>query len=51
MNGMTMTVDASRQEKILMRGNEAVEEGAIRAGCSHYFGYPITCPSQIFYLP
>ena len=26
----------------LMKGNEAVAEAAIRAGCDGYFGYPIT---------
>jgi len=29
-------------EKVLMKGNEAIAESAIRAGCRHYFGYPIT---------
>jgi len=29
-------------EKILMKGAEALAEGAIRAGCRYYFGYPIT---------
>ena len=29
-------------EKILMKGNEALAEAAIMAGCRHYFGYPIT---------
>jgi len=29
-------------EKLLMAGNEAAGEGAIRAGCDAYFGYPIT---------
>lgn len=35
-------------EKILMRGNEAVGEGAIRAGCRHFFGYPITPQNELF---
>ncbi|MGQ9629973.1 MAG: 3-methyl-2-oxobutanoate dehydrogenase subunit VorB [bacterium] len=30
-----------------MEGNEAVAEAAIRAGCTHYFGYPITPQNQI----
>jgi len=25
-------------EKILMKGNEAIGEAAIRAGCKYYFG-------------
>ncbi|MBI5021862.1 MAG: 3-methyl-2-oxobutanoate dehydrogenase subunit VorB [Ignavibacteriales bacterium] len=31
----------------LMKGNEAVAEAAIRAGCDAYFGYPITPQSEI----
>ena len=30
------------QEKVLMKGNEAIAEAAILAGCRHYLGYPIT---------
>lgn len=33
--------------KQLWKGNEAVAEAAIRAGCRHYFGYPITPQSEI----
>ena len=33
--------------KILMKGNEAVGEAAIIAGCRHYFGYPITPQNEI----
>ena len=33
--------------KILMRGNEAIAEAAIRAGCRHYFGYPITPQNEL----
>ncbi len=33
--------------KILMKGNEAIGEAAIRAGCLHFFGYPITPQSEI----
>ena len=29
-------------EKVLMKGNEALAEAAILAGCRHYFGYPST---------
>ncbi len=35
------------KELRLMKGNEAVAEGAIRAGCDGYFGYPITPQSEI----
>ena len=31
----------------LMKGNEALAEAAIRAGCDGYFGYPITPQSEI----
>jgi len=34
-------------EKILMSGNEAIAEGAIRAGCGAYFGYPITPQNEL----
>lgn len=34
-------------EKVLMKGNEAIAEAAIRAGCLHYFGYPITPQTEI----
>jgi 2-oxoglutarate ferredoxin oxidoreductase subunit alpha len=33
--------------KQLMKGNDAIAEAAIRAGCSAYFGYPITPQSEI----
>ncbi|OFZ79848.1 MAG: 3-methyl-2-oxobutanoate dehydrogenase subunit VorB [Bdellovibrionales bacterium RIFOXYD1_FULL_53_11] len=40
----------------LIKGNEAVIKGAVLAGCTHYFGYPITPASEIaqaasYYLP
>lgn len=31
----------------LIKGNEAVAEGAIRSGCDGYFGYPITPQSEV----
>ena len=34
-------------KKVLMKGNEAIAEAAIRAGCRHYFGYPITPQTEI----
>ncbi|MBR3803820.1 MAG: 3-methyl-2-oxobutanoate dehydrogenase subunit VorB [Clostridia bacterium] len=33
--------------KVLMKGNEAIAEAAIKAGCMHYFGYPITPQTEI----
>jgi len=34
-------------EKILMKGNEAIAEAAVLAGCRYYFGYPITPQSEL----
>lgn len=34
-------------EKLLMKGNEVIAEAAVRAGCRHYFGYPITPQTEI----
>ncbi len=33
--------------KMLMKGNEAIAEAAIRCGCKAFFGYPITPQSEI----
>ena len=33
--------------KILMKGNEAVAEAAVRGGCRAFFGYPITPQNEI----
>ena len=34
-------------QAVLMKGNEAIAEAAIAAGCRHYFGYPITPQTEI----
>lgn len=34
-------------DKVLMKGNEAMAEAAIMAGCRHYFGYPITPQTEV----
>ena len=34
-------------DKVLMKGNEAIAEAAILAGCRHYFGYPITPQTEV----
>ncbi len=34
-------------KSVLMKGNEVLAEAAIRAGCTHYFGYPITPQNEI----
>lgn len=33
--------------KKLMKGNEAIAEAAVRAGCRAFFGYPITPQNEI----
>ena len=33
--------------KVLMKGNEAIGEAAIRAGCRNYFCYPITPQTEV----
>ena len=35
------------RSRVLMTGNDAVGEGAIRAGCDGYFGYPITPQNEL----
>lgn len=35
------------KKKVLMKGNEAIAESAIIAGCRYYFGYPITPQNEI----
>ena len=34
-------------KKVLMKGNEAIAEAAIKSGCMHFFGYPITPQTEI----
>jgi 2-oxoglutarate/2-oxoacid ferredoxin oxidoreductase subunit alpha len=34
-------------ERVLMKGNEAIAEAAIAAGCDAYFGYPITPQAEL----
>ena len=34
-------------EKVLVKGNEAIAEAAIMAGCRYFFGYPITPQTEI----
>ena len=34
-------------DRVLMTGNDALGEGAIRAGCDAYFGYPITPQNEL----
>jgi 2-oxoglutarate/2-oxoacid ferredoxin oxidoreductase subunit alpha len=34
-------------DRVLMTGNDAIGEGALRAGCDAYYGYPITPQNEI----
>jgi len=34
-------------QRVLMKGNEALAEAAVRAGCRFFFGYPITPQNEI----
>ena len=35
------------QKRYFMKGNEALAEAAIRAGCRSFFGYPITPQTEV----
>ena len=37
----------SATRPVLMKGNEAMAEAAIQAGCDAYFGYPITPQAEV----
>jgi 2-oxoglutarate ferredoxin oxidoreductase subunit alpha len=43
----TGDAEAPVQDRILMKGNEAMAEAAIAAGCDAYFGYPITPQAEL----
>ena len=34
-------------DQVMMKGNEALAEAAVRAGCRAYFGYPITPQTEV----
>jgi 2-oxoglutarate ferredoxin oxidoreductase subunit alpha len=36
-----------QSKRILVKGNEALSMGAIKAGCLYYFGYPITPQNEV----
>jgi 2-oxoglutarate/2-oxoacid ferredoxin oxidoreductase subunit alpha len=38
---------APARTRILIKGNEAIAEAAVRAGCDAYFGYPITPQAEL----
>jgi 2-oxoglutarate ferredoxin oxidoreductase subunit alpha len=41
------TAGPGKPRPILMKGNEAMAEAAIQAGCEAYFGYPITPQAEL----
>jgi 2-oxoglutarate ferredoxin oxidoreductase subunit alpha len=45
--GIVNATGTANAEKVLMKGNEALAEAAIRAGCRHFFGYPITPQTEL----
>ncbi|HEX7544376.1 MAG TPA: 3-methyl-2-oxobutanoate dehydrogenase subunit VorB [Candidatus Limnocylindrales bacterium] len=46
MIGPEEVLSGSRS-RVLMKGNEAIAEAAIQAGCDAYFGYPITPQAEL----
>jgi 2-oxoglutarate ferredoxin oxidoreductase subunit alpha len=44
---MPETTTATTSKKVLMKGNEALAEAALRAGCRCFFGYPITPQTEV----
>ena len=34
-------------DRVMMKGNEAIAEAAVQAGCRYFFGYPITPQNEI----
>ena len=40
-------MSAPSGERFLMKGNEALAEGAVRAGCRFFAGYPITPQNEV----
>jgi len=39
--------EAHHLDRVLMKGNEAMAEAAVAAGCDAYFGYPITPQAEL----
>ncbi len=42
-----MKNSAASDDRVLLRGSEAIGEAALRAGCLCYFGYPITPQNEL----
>ncbi|RLC93768.1 MAG: hypothetical protein DRI39_04830 [Chloroflexi bacterium] len=45
--GLELCPAQDRSVKVVLHGNAAVAQGALRAGCRAFFGYPITPASEI----
>jgi 2-oxoglutarate ferredoxin oxidoreductase subunit alpha len=45
--GAASAPDELRPRPVLMKGNEAMAEAAVQAGCDAYFGYPITPQAEL----
>ena len=43
----TYVKGSNSMAKVLVKGNEAIAEAAIRAGCKLFFGYPITPQTEV----
>ncbi|MFM2105881.1 MAG: 3-methyl-2-oxobutanoate dehydrogenase subunit VorB, partial [Chloroflexota bacterium] len=43
----TVAAAPAAPRRVLVKGNEAIAEAAIRAGCDAYFGYPITPQAEL----
>jgi 2-oxoglutarate/2-oxoacid ferredoxin oxidoreductase subunit alpha len=43
----TRQPEPADRSRVLMKGNEAIAEAAIQAGCDAYFGYPITPQAEL----
>ena len=39
--------ERSLNDRVMMKGNEAIAEAAVQAGCRCFFGYPITPQNEI----
>jgi 2-oxoglutarate ferredoxin oxidoreductase subunit alpha len=47
MTALAEVTTLDPRDRALMKGNEAIAEAAIQAGCDAYFGYPITPQAEL----
>jgi 2-oxoglutarate ferredoxin oxidoreductase subunit alpha len=43
----TAATNGRVRQRVLLKGNEAIAEAAVQAGCDAYFGYPITPQAEL----